>query len=68
MKIVKVKPSALASVSWNEKSVVKDCTLTAVEKNALPASFAPVLVRRKRLPLIAALPERVRPVALSPEA
>ena len=48
--IVKVKPSALALVSWKEKLLVKDWMLTGVVKNALPVSLPAVLesVRRRR--------------------
>src|SRR5581483_12330404 len=40
----KVIPSADGFVSWNEKSVVKRCTLTAVVANALDDCHNPPLV------------------------
>src|SRR5271165_5756201 len=49
--MVKVKPSALALVSWKEKALVKDWMLTGPVKKALPDSSPAGLesVRRRRL-------------------
>src|SRR5579863_5877597 len=66
--IVNVNPSAVALVSWNVKSVMNDRTSTGVSKKALPVSFAPPSVSRRRLPLIAALPLSVRPDDVNPFA
>ena len=45
--MVKVKPSALALVSWKVKLLVKDWTLTGVVQKALATSLpAVVSVRR----------------------
>ena len=61
-----MNPSAAALVSWKLKSLVKDCTLTGVLKNALLASPDPPSVNRRRVPLMAALPFSVRPAEVNP--
>ena len=50
--MVKVKPSAVGEVSWNVKSLVKDCTLTGVVQNADAFSWVAVVsVSWRRVPL-----------------
>jgi hypothetical protein len=45
---VNVNPSAFAFVNWNVKLFVNDWMLTGVVQKALPASFEPPSVNRKR--------------------
>ena len=65
---MKVMPSAVASESWNVKSVVKLRMSIGVVKKALPAWFTPPLVNCKRVSSRSVLPLNCSPVGtLKPE-
>ena len=61
----KVKPSAVAEVSWKSKSVVKLCTLTGVVYHTAFACTPPAaVVSCSAVPVSVAPPTKLRPAVL----